>query len=62
MCVHVCVGKNYTVAFALDQLPLTPTFVNVAGAYSVRYFANLVIYDDQDNQVGNLDQEIVLSR
>jgi vacuolar protein sorting-associated protein 26 len=54
-------GESIPVRLFLSPLPLTPTYTNVEGKFSVRYYLNLVLVDEDDRRYFK-QQEITLWR
>mmetsp|Transcript_16206 Transcript_16206/g.7731 ORF Transcript_16206/g.7731 Transcript_16206/m.7731 type:complete len:84 (+) Transcript_16206:596-847(+) len=43
-------GENIPIRFFLSNLELTPSYFNVNNRFSVRYFINLVLLDEEDRK------------
>lgn len=54
-------GESIPVRFFLESVPLTPTYKNVHGKFSVKYLLNLVLVDEEDRRYYK-QQEIILWR
>ncbi|KAL7722586.1 Vacuolar sorting protein 26 [Entamoeba marina] len=54
-------GDILPIRFYLKKIPLTPTFDNIADAYSVRYYLSFVFVDDEDRKY-ETSLEILLNR
>ena len=54
-------GENIPIRVFLDTFDLTPTYLNLNNNFSVRYFLNLVLVDEEDRRYFK-QQEIVLWR
>jgi vacuolar protein sorting-associated protein 26 len=55
-------GEKIPLRLYLGGIPdLTPTYVNIGNAFSVRYFVNLVLVDEEDRRYFK-QQEITLWR
>lgn len=54
-------GESIPVRFFLAPFPLTPTYRNVNNKFSVRYFLNLVLVDEDDRRYFK-QQEIIIWR
>ena len=54
-------GENIPIRMYLGALDLTPTYTNVNNKFSVKYFLNLVLIDEEDRRYFK-QQEIVLWR
>jgi vacuolar protein sorting-associated protein 26 len=54
-------GERIPVRLFLSGLDLSPTLVNVANCFTVRYFLNLVLVDEEDRRYFK-QQEITLFR
>jgi vacuolar protein sorting-associated protein 26 len=54
-------GESIPVRLFLEGFPLTPTYRNVNSLYSVRYYVNLVLVDEEDRRYFK-QQEITLWR
>ena len=61
LCVKFVVGETIPLRLFLTTFPLTPTFRDVNKKFSVRYYLNLVLVDEENRRYFK-QQEITLFR
>jgi len=54
-------GESVPVRLFLSPLPISPTYANIENKFSVRYYVNLVLVDDDDRRYFK-QQEIIFWR
>jgi len=61
VCCGCIIGESIPIRLYLDGFDLTPTYRNIANKYSVRYYLNLVLVDEEERRYFK-QQEITLYR
>ena len=61
MCVIVFTGESIPIRLFLSPYELTPTHRNINNKFSVKYFLNLVLVDEEDRRYFK-QQEITMYR